>query len=206
MGYFTRSMCLHVTRKGWPAVINETLAVIRQRRSIRQFETRQISDKELNAILDAALFAPTDMNQQKWHFAVVQSKSSLEKMDRIARENKLNSNIAFIVKNAERDDYHTYYHAPTVVVVSGDKQAKSIQIDCGAAAQNIVLAAESMGIGSCIITSAGFLFVSTSGRKMKKELGIPKGYEHICSIALGYKATDTLTAPPRNREVFSYLR
>ena len=144
MGYFTRSMCLHVTRKGWPAVINETLAVIRQRRSIRQFETRQISDKELNAILDAALFAPTDMNQQKWHFAVVQSKSSLEKMDRIARENKLNSNIAFIVKNAERDDYHTYYHAPTVVVVSGDKQAKSIQIDCGAAAQNIVLAAESM--------------------------------------------------------------
>ena len=187
-------------------MINETLTIIRQRRSIRQFEARQISDTELNAILEAALFAPTEMNQQKWHFAVVQSKSALEKMDRITRENKLNSNIAFVVKNAEQDDYHTYYRAPTVMIVSGDKQAKSIQIDCGAAAQNIVLAAESLGIGSCIITSAGFLFASTNGRKMKKELGIPKGYEHICSIALGYKATEKLMTPPRNREVFSYLR
>ena len=187
-------------------VINETLAVIRRRRSIRQYETRQISDKELNAILDAALFAPTEMNQQKWHFSVVQSNSALAKMDRITRENKLNSNIAYIVKNAGRDDYHTYYNAPTVVIVSGDKQASSIQMDCAAAAQNIALAAESLGIGSCIITSAGFLFASTNGRRMKKELGIPKGYEHICSITLGYKATDKLTAPPRNREVFSYLR
>ena len=146
------------------------------------------------------------MNQQKWHFSVVQSKSTLEKMDRITRENKLNSNIAFLVKNAERDDYHTYYNAPTVVIVSGDKQAKSIQIDCGAAAQNIVLAAESIDIGSCIITSAGFLFFSTKGQKMKKELGIPKGYDHICSIALGFKTLENKTVPPRNREVFSYLR
>ena len=187
-------------------VINETLAVIHRRRSIRRYETRQIPDDKLNAILEAALFAPTAMNQQKWHFSVVQNKSTLEKMDRITRENKLNSNIAFIVKNAGRNNYHTYYHAPTVVIVSGDKQAKEIKMDCAAAAQNIALAAESLGIGSCILTSAEFLFASTSGRKMKKELGIPKGYDHICSIALGYKTAEKITVPPRNREVFSYLR
>lgn len=187
-------------------VINETLEVIRQRRSIRQYETRQISDNKLNAILEAALFAPTAMNQQKWHFAVVQNKSVLAKMDGIARENKLNSNIAFLVKKAEQNDYHTYYRAPTVVIISGEQQAKFIQMDCAAAAQNIALAAESLGIGSCIMTSAGFLFASAKGRAMKKELGIPEGYEHICSVSLGYKGTDKTTAPPRNREVFSYIK
>jgi len=187
-------------------VKNETLAVIRNRRSIREFKTKQITDSELNVILEAALFAPTAMNQQKWHFTVVQRKSVLEKMDLITRENKLNSNIPVLAKSAASDDYHSYYRAPTVVIISGEQDAKFIQMDCAAAAQNIALAAESLGIGSCIMTSAGFLFASAKGQKMKSKLGIPKGYEHMCFIALGYKGADCVAAPPRNREVFSYLR
>lgn len=185
---------------------NETLAVIRNRRSIRQYITSQIADSELNAILDAALFAPTAANQQKWHFTIVQSNAVLAKMDLITRENKLNSNIPMMVKSATADDYHTYYRAPTVVIVSGEQGAKFIEMDCAAAAQNIALAAESLGIGSCIMTSAGFLFASAKGQKLKKELGIPIGYEHMCSIALGYKEAENTAAPPRNREVFSYVK
>jgi nitroreductase len=185
---------------------NEVLEAIKKRRSLRQYAARQISDSELKAILEAALFAPTAMNQQKWHFAVVQKKSVLAKMDRIARENKRNSNIPFLVKSTEQADYHTYYRAPTVVIVSGEQQAKSIKMDCAAAAQNIALAAESLGIGSCIMTSAGFLFASAKGQAVKKELGIPDNYEHICSVALGYSAGNRPSAPPRNREVFSYIK
>jgi len=185
---------------------NETLAVIRNRRSIRQYNTRQITDSELNAILEAALFAPTAMNQQKWHFTIVQSNSLLVKMDLITRENKLNSNIPMLAKSAASDDYHSFYRAPTVVIVSGEQDAKFIEMDCAAAAQNIALAAESLGIGSCIMTSTGFLFASAKGQKMKKELGIPKGYEHMCSIALGYKEAENYTVPPRNRAVFSWVK
>ena len=187
-------------------VSNKTLTVIRNRRSIRQYKTRQITDGELNAILEAALFAPTAMNQQKWHFTIVQRKSVLAKMDLITKENKLNSNNPILAKSAASEDYHTYYRAPTVVIVSGDRDAKFVQMDCGAAAQNIALAAESLGIGSCIMTSAGFLFASAKGQQMKKELGIPEGYEHMCSIALGYKNTEKCTVPPRNRAVFSYVK
>lgn len=185
---------------------NDTLAVIRNRRSIRQYDTRQITDSELKAILEAALFAPTAMNQQKWHFTIVQSNAVLAKMDLITKENKLNSDIPMMVKSAASDDYHSYYRAPTVVIVSGEQDAKFIEMDCAAAAQNIALAAESLGIGSCIMTSTGFLFASAKGQKMKKELGIPNGYEHMCSIALGYKESENCTAPPRNREVFSYVK
>lgn len=185
---------------------NETLAVIHNRRSIRQYDTRQITDSELKSILEAALFAPTAMNQQKWHFTIVQSSAVLAKMDLITRENKLNSDIPMLAKSAASDDYHSYYRAPTVVIISGEQGAKFIEMDCAAAAQNIALSAESLGIGSCIMTSAGFLFASAKGRKMKKVLGIPKGYEHMCSIALGYKETENCTVPPRNREVFSYVK
>jgi nitroreductase len=204
--FFNRAPYSTVAEKGWLTVINETLEAIRQRRSIRTYETRQISDSELSAVLEAALFAPTALNQQKWHFAVVQKKSVLAKMDRIARENKRNSNIPILVKSTEQKDYHTYYRAPTVVIVSGEQQAKFIQMDCAAAAQNIALAAGSMGIGSCIMTSAGFLFASAKGLAMKKELGIPDNYDHICSVALGYCNGGNPAAPPRNREVFSYIK
>jgi nitroreductase len=95
---------------------------------------------------------------------------------------------------------------PAVVLVSGDQQAKFIMFDCAAAAQTIALAAASLGIGSCIMTSAGFLFASEQGRDMKKDLGIPEGYEHVCSIALGYNRGDWPVAPPRKKDVFSFIK
>lgn len=186
--------------------MNEVIATIKERRSIRQYDTKQIPTGHLDAILEAALFAPTAMNQQKWHFCVVQKKAVLKRMVQITRQNKLNSNVAILVKAAENPDYHTYYGAPTVVIVSAEKGAQFAPFDCAAAAQNIVLAAQSLGIGSCIMASAGFLFASEEGEAMKKELGIPKNYEHICSIALGYNGGEKPVAPPRNREVFSHIK
>jgi nitroreductase len=185
--------------------MNEVIATIKERRSIRQYDTRQISSKDLDAVLEAALFAPTAMNQQKWHFCAVQSKAVLKRMVQITRQNKLDSDVPMLVRAAESTDYHTYYGAPTVVIVSGEKGARFAAFDCAAAAQNIVLAAQSLGIGSCILTSAGFLFASGEGEAMQKELGIPKNYEHICSIALGYNGGEKPIAPPRNREVFSHI-
>ncbi|MGD9364384.1 MAG: nitroreductase family protein [Desulfobacteraceae bacterium] len=187
--------------------MNETISVIKQRRSIRRFDARQITMDALNAILEAALYAPSATNQQKWHFSVVQNKAMLKKMVQITKTNKLNSEVPFLIQKAGNDDYHTYYHAPTVVIVSGDQQAKFIMFDCAAAAQNIALAAASLGIGSCIMTSAGFLFASEEGCAMKKELGIPEGYEHVCSIAMGYHKGDWPATPPRNKkEVFSFIK
>lgn len=186
--------------------MNETLNVIKQRRSIRRFDSRRISSEALDAILEAALFAPSAMNQQKWYFSVVQNKAILDEMVEITRTNQLNSNVPLLVQKAGSADYHTYYYAPTVVIVSGDQQAKFISIDCAAAAQNIALAAASLGVGSCIMTSAGLLFASEKGRAMRKTLGIPSGYEHVCTVALGYQMGDSPAAPPRNREVINFIK
>jgi len=186
--------------------MNEALRFILNRRSVRQYKAKQITDVELNQILDAALSAPNAMNQQKWHFTVVQNKVMLEKMVAIIKENMMNSGIDLLANRANIPGYHTFHNAPTVILISADDKAKFVQIDCGAAAQNITLAAESLLIGSCIITSSFYIFSSEKGEEMRKKLGIPHGYSHVCSVALGYKEGANPVAPPRNENVINYIK
>lgn len=186
--------------------MNETLNVIKNRRSIRRYKPQQIADHELQEIMKAAIYAPSAMNQQKWHFSVIQNKDVLDKMESILKENLSNSGIDFFEKNAANPDFRTFYNAPTVVLVSGEENNRTIQLDCGLASENIALAAASLNIGSCIITSSGFLFASEKGNAMRVELGIPDGYKHICTIALGYKDGENPEAPPKSEEVISYIK
>ena len=186
--------------------MNETIKVINSRRSIRQYKPDQIADSELQQILDCALYAPNARNQQMWHFSVIQDKDLLDRMVDITKENMKNSGIEFLIGRAGEPGYHTYYHAPTLIIISGKEDAMFIQIDCGAAAQNIALAAKSLKIGSCIMTSSGLLFQSQEGNNLKKEIGIPDGYNHVCAVALGYMDGDAPEAPPKNRDVITYIK
>ena len=186
--------------------MNETLKVIKNRRSFRQYKADQITDSELQAVLESALYAPNAMNQQKWHFTVVQDKVMLDRMVTVIKENIMNSGNEFLMQRASTPNYNTFYHAPTVILISGDEQARMIQIDCGAAAENLCLAAESLNIASCLMTSPGLLFASEKGNALKKELGIPDGYTHVCTVALGYKPAENPAAPTRNRDVINYVR
>ena len=186
--------------------MNETLKVIKKRRSIKQYKAEQIPDSELQQILEAAIYAPNARNAQTWHFTVIQNKNMLDKMVGIIKENIMNSGIEFLMQRASAPDYHSFYHAPTVVLVTGDEKAKFMEISCGAAAQNIALAAKSLNIGSCLMTSSELLFASDKGNALKKELGIPDGYNHICVVALGYNEGKEPETPPRNKGVFNYVK
>ncbi len=126
--------------------MNETLAVIERRRSIRKYKPEQISGLELEAILEAAIWAPNAMNQQKWHFTVIQNKDRLQKITDAAREN-MESGPEFMAKRASALDFSPFFHAPTVIVISGDSKARFVQLDCALAAENIALAAESWYTG-----------------------------------------------------------
>jgi len=185
--------------------MNETINVIKSRRSIRKYIEKQIKDSDIQTILDCATHAPSAMNQQKWHFTVIQNKVMLNRMVDIIKENIMNSGIEFLIGKASEDDYHTFYHAPTVILVTGDEKTRLIEFDCGAAAQNIALAAKSLNIGSCVMTSSGFLFASEKGNRLKKELGIPNGYKHVCAVSLGYQDEDPV-APPKDKGVINYVK
>lgn len=186
--------------------MNETMKTILRRRAVRQFKKDQIKESDLKEILNAAIHAPNAQNLQKWHFTVVQDKTMLNKMVEITKTNMRDSKIPFFLERISSPDYNTYYHAPTVILVSGDENHKFIDLDCGLAAQNILLAAESLGISSVIMTSSEFLFASKNAAEIKKELGIPEGYRHICIIALGYREGAMLATPDRNKNVINYIK
>lgn len=187
--------------------MNQTIALIQERRSVRSFQPIQIKEDELQAILSTAICAPTSVNQQKYHFTVLQNLELIHKIDDIIKQRMSNSPVEFLRNQAALPGYAPLHHAPTVIFITSAHDAEYPAIDCALAAENMVIAAASLGIASCVTTSSFFLFDSEAGLEIRSELGIPEGNDYVIALALGYP-TENLVLPPRNRktDVFNFIR
>ncbi|MBB6214368.1 nitroreductase [Anaerosolibacter carboniphilus] len=185
--------------------MNETMKTILSRRSIRAFKDEQIKTEELQLILEAGQFAPSAMNGQPWHFTVVQNKELLHKINEACRTLLAKSGNKMFEERVKDPNFSVFYHAPTFIIISGDEKAMLAQIDCAVALQNMLLSAESLGIGSCWIHALASLFSTEEGAALRKELGIPDQYTPFCSGAFGYKAMEP-TAPPRKEDIVSIIK
>lgn len=185
---------------------NETLQIIKQRRSIRSFQEEQIKEEELQAILEAGMYAP-NAGDQAWHFTVVQNKQLLDRLNSTAKEAAKHLDIEGIRELGNNEQFNCLYGAPTLIIVSGKGQSPiPLEADCAAATQNLLVAAESMGLGSCWIHFVLFGFYSPQGPELQKELKIPEGYRPYYSAALGYKLEEAVTAPERKPNLVTYIR
>lgn len=153
--------------------MNEVIKAIKSRRSIRQYKSEQISDEQLSAILEAGIYAPSACNQQSWKLIVIQNKELMAK-------------AANLAKQALDSDESPFYGAPTVVMLFGDTKAYEPVPDSCLVMQNMTLAAQSLGIGSCIVFCANELFKLPEGEAFKNELKVPENYGIIGSVTLGY--------------------
>lgn len=184
----------------------ETLKIIKQRRSTRSFKEEQIKEEELQAVLEAGLYAPSAGNQQAWHFTVIQNRELLDRLNLAAKEAAKQLDNEHIRKMVNNEKFNIFYGAPTLILISGDEQAMLIEADCAAANQNLLIAAEAMGLGSCWINFVIFAFNSPNGPEFRRELGIPDGYKPYCSAALGYKKVAAVNAPDRKPNLVTYIR
>jgi nitroreductase len=184
---------------------NETLKVIKERRSVRCYKKEQIKDEELQAVLEAGLYAP-NAGGQAWHFTVIQKKEILEKINYLAKEN-LKSHVVEDLKALGNDEnYNGLYGAPTLIIVSGRKGFVSLEFDCAAATQNMLLAAESIGLGSCWIYFPIFAFDSPQVDDLRNELKIPDGYNPYCSLILGYKDGSVTDGAKRGPNPITFIK
>lgn len=187
-------------------MINETLKTIKQRRSIRSFKDEQITEEELQVVLEAGLYAP-NAGDQAWHFTVIQNREMLDRLNNAAKEAVKKMGIEGLKEIASDDKYNCIYGAPTLIIISGCEQSPvPLEADCAAATENLLLAAESIGIGSCWIYFVIFAFDSPWGAELRKEFGIPEGYRPYYSAAIGYKKEAPADAPERKPNVITYLR
>lgn len=186
--------------------MKDALSVIRNRRTTRKFKPEQIKDEEIQVIIEAGLYAPSAHNKQSWNFTVLQNPELMEEINIKSKDIGRNYPDELIRKMANNDLYNTFYGAPTVIIVSGDVNGTLPQVDCAAATENMLIAAEALDIGSCWNGFVGILFQSEQGAQYKTKLNIPEGYTPYYAILLGYKDVANNNAPNRKKNSVQYIR
>lgn len=186
--------------------MNETMKSIMERRICRAYRPEMITDGELNAILDAARYAPSARNLQPWHFSVVTDQSLLSRITDGCRSAMRASGDPDRIKMADDPAFTTFYRAPLAIVASGDSSNTFSNGDCANATENMALAAHSLGIGSCIIASFRAAFSQPDGDELKKALGVPDGYTPFFALSLGYPAAQCGGPAPRREGTINYVK
>lgn len=182
--------------------MNQVLRTIKSRRSVRDYLPARLKDAELEAILEAGAYAPSAHNHQSWHFTVIRNKELIDRISRLSKDLMAAGKDDWARSMGANGRFHIFYRAPAVIVVSMRKAAMSPLVDCAAAIENMLLAAESLDIGSCWIGLARYYF---SIKEELPRLKLPEGYEPCYAVALGYKGQRPASAPPRKKDAVSYI-
>lgn len=171
---------------------------------MRNFSDKEVSDEIIKEIIRAGTYAPTAVNKQPWRFVVIKNKQLIEEYDDRAKKAFLaaykdaeNPDMVRFVQYLSKPTTRIFYGAPVLILVFASPNVIN-EHDCALAAENMMLAAHSLGIGSCWIGLAGGL-----GYDMEflKEVGVPEGHKLIAPLIFGYPAKQNLKAPARNADV-----
>lgn len=163
---------------------NSFLETIKTRRSCRHYKAEQITDDELNAVLEAGTYAPTGHGKQDPVIVAVQNANVK------ARLAKMNAAIMGV-------DSNPYYDAPTYVLVFASEGNANAVKDGSCVLENMMLAAHAIGLATCWINREQEMFQTEEGKKMMKELGLADGLIGIGAISLGYASREPRPAAPR---------
>lgn len=183
--------------------MNDVIKAIKERRSVRAYTDKQLPQEDLDQILEAGRYAPTAHNEQPWHFTVVQNADLLTEINKKANAVMALSDNEWLRGLGNDPKFRASYNAPTVIFVSSREDAMSTQTDCAAAAQNMMLAAQSLGIGSVWV---GLLWPFINLPEAKTLLELPDGYKPVHAIAFGFASGEKLPAPNRKSNVINYIK
>jgi len=186
--------------------MNTVIENIKSRRSVRSYKPDAIKPEHLSAVLEAATWAPSGHNDQSWHFTVIRNREFIDLISRKTKELFAASADKKFSDLGKNQNLHLLYNAPVVVVVSYRKDAVTPQIDCCAAIENMLLAAESLDIGSCWIGLPYHLFSNpAAGNDVVAKLKLPEGYEPVHCVSLGYKTGPNPKPPSRKDGAINFI-
>jgi nitroreductase len=174
---------------------------IHQRSSVRSYSPEQLDQATIRTLLAAAVRAPTAVHLEPWVFAILQDTSTLKRLSDRAKPLFLEE-----VQRTHLDrgghaldifanpDFNMFYNAGTLIILCGKPMGPFVVADCWLAAENLILAACSMGLGTCVIGAA---VPALNTPEIKAELGIPDELAPIAPIIVGVPSGKT---PPTARK------
>ena len=166
---------------------NETLHTLETRRSCRAYKPQQITEEELAAVLRAGMYAPSAKNQQSARIVVVQDAAARARLTRM--------NAA--VMGSDKDPM---YGAPTILLVVADAHNPNAVADGSLVMGNLMIAAASLGLGSCWINRAKEELETEEGKALLKQWGLEGDYIGVGHCILGYPAEEPKPAAPRKAD------
>lgn len=176
--------------------MNQTIEDLISRRSIRKFKDEQISDEDLNTILEAGTYAPTGRGAQSPKIVVIQNSDTIKEFSEWNRS---------FFPNEVPDDFDPFYGAKTLLIVLADSKLPTYVEDGASVLAVLVNAAHAVGVGSCWIHRARDEFASAKGKSLLKEWGIPESYEGIGHVVLGYPDMEMPKPAPRKPDYIVFV-
>jgi nitroreductase len=187
---------------------NKILQIIKQRRSVRSYAEKQVSESDIATILEAGLYAHNGGGNigEDVFFTVIQNKELLRKINFLSKEAAKKSPLAWLRDLGRNEQYDGLYDAPVLIIVSYTENAPSAAFDCSAITQNMLLAAESLGLGSCWLYFPLQAFEYDKNGALAEELQIPVDYKPVTSFILGYKTDSSIVIPERKTDHVCHIR
>ena len=171
------------------------------RRSVRSYTPERVDPVTVRALLAAAVRAPTAVHAEPWTFAIVQDRDTLERLSDRAKplflEEAQRAHLdrgGHALEIFASPEFNIFYDAGTLIVICGELSSPFVVADCWLAAENLMLAAWAMGLGTCVIGSA---VPALNTADVKRDLGIPAACSAIAPIIVGVPAD---AAPPTTRK------
>lgn len=174
--------------------MNEVIKSMVDRRSARNYKDEMLSKEVIDGIIEAGLYAASGRNFQS---AIIVAVTDRTMRDRLSEMNRKIGGWA--------EGFDPFYNAPVVLIVLADKSKPTYIYDGSLVMGNLMLAAHSMGIGSCWIHRAKEEFESDEGKEILKSLGIEGDYEGIGHCILGYTDSDITKIPERKSDRVYYI-
>jgi len=158
------------------------------RRALRAFTSEPLDEAVLRQLIDAAIQAPSAVNEQPWSFCVIRDRTRLAHISRQAKAHMLATTPAGLLSHHFDEILHDakfdiFYHAPALIVISAPATSPWAVENCALAAQNLMLAARALGLGTCWIGFAQQWLRTSAGQTL---LDMPAGYAAVAPIIVGH--------------------
>lgn len=171
--------------------MNEVLNVIKNRKSTKSYKADPVPQELIDLIAESGSYAPSGLNKQSPIILAITDKKIRDRISRLNRE-----------VMGMKEDFDPFYNAPVVLVVLADKNIPTYIYDGSLVMENMILAANSLGLGSCWIHRAKETFETEEGKEILKEFGIKGDYEGIGNCIVGYPHIEANVKPRKENYIY----
>ncbi len=173
---------------------------ILKRKSVRSYKKDQISDKELESIVEAGKSGP---GGGEVDITVIQKADLIQKINDSTKAAML-SGGGFMKERASLPGYEPVYGAPTLILLTAPDA--NGQANCSCAAENMLIAATALGLGSCYLMSLRGAFSSENGKSLMEECEVREGNTFFCGVIVGYQDGDAFSSANRKVRNVNYVK